>query len=88
MPAHAYQSGFEPNTQWTEEFAQGHEIRDYWQRVAKKHDVYKYLRLKQKVQQAEWQPEKAKWKLTLEDLNTSQVRSLALCSPSPPPPPR
>lgn len=78
MPAHAYQSGFEPNTQWTEEFAQGHEIRDYWQRVAKKHDVYKYLRLKQKVQQAEWEPEKAKWKLTLEDLNTSQVGSLAL----------
>lgn len=73
VPAHAYQSGFEPNTQWTEEFAQGHEIRDYWQGVAKKYDVYKYLRLKQKVQQAEWIPDKAKWRLTLEDLNTSSV---------------
>lgn len=75
IPAHAYQSGFSPNTQWTEEFAQGAEIRDYWQSVAKKYDVYKYLRQKQRVEKVEWLPEDGKWKVTLEDLNSNQVRN-------------
>jgi cation diffusion facilitator CzcD-associated flavoprotein CzcO len=73
IPAHVYQSGFEPNTQWTEEFAQGHEIREYWQRVARKYDVYKYLRPRQKVQKVEWLPEEAKWEVTLMDLNSEKV---------------
>ncbi|KAL1998000.1 hypothetical protein VTN02DRAFT_225 [Thermoascus thermophilus] len=68
IPAHVYQSGFAPNTQWTEEFAQGHEIREYWQGVARKYDVYRYLRPRQKVERAEWLPEEAQWKLTLRDL--------------------
>lgn len=73
IPAHVYQSGFSPNTQWTEEFAQGAEIRDYWKGIAQKYDVYKYLRLKQQVEKTEWLPEKGKWKVTLQDLGNSQV---------------
>ncbi|KAJ5888558.1 hypothetical protein N7495_008599 [Penicillium taxi] len=71
IPAHAYQSTFEPNTQWTEEFAQGHEIRDYWQGVARKHNVYQYIRSKQQVQKAEWLADEAKWKVTIEHLDGS-----------------
>lgn len=71
-----YQSGFAPNTQWTEEFAQGHEIRDYWKSVAQKYNVYQYLRLQQQVESAEWVPEKAKWKVTLQDLTNSKVSFL------------
>lgn len=73
IPAHVYQSGFAPNTQWSEEFAQGAEIRDYWQGIAKKYNVYQYLRLRQQVEKAEWVPEKAKWTVTLQDLSNSQV---------------
>lgn len=73
IPAHVYQSGFAPNTQWTEEFAQGHEIREYWQSVARKFDAYKYFRFRQKVQRAEWVAEETKWKLTIEDLNAGEV---------------
>ena len=73
IPAHVYQSGFAPNTQWTEEFAQGHEIRDYWQWVARKYDVYKYLHFHQSVQKAEWLPDEGKWKLTIEDLESQKV---------------
>jgi cation diffusion facilitator CzcD-associated flavoprotein CzcO len=69
IPAHAYQSSITPNTQWTEEFAQGKEIRDYWQGVARKHKVYQYLRAGQKVQKAEWSPEKGKWKVTIEHVD-------------------
>ncbi|KAJ5329960.1 hypothetical protein N7452_010350 [Penicillium brevicompactum] len=73
IPAHVYQSGISPNTQWTEEFAQGEEIRDYWQGVARKHNVYQYLRTGQKVQKAEWQPEKGKWKVTIEHVDGSKI---------------
>ncbi|PGG95311.1 hypothetical protein AJ79_10128 [Helicocarpus griseus UAMH5409] len=68
IPAHVYQSTFSPNIQWTEEFAQGHEIREYWQHIARKYDVYKYLRLKQRIEKTEWIPEEAKWRITIEDL--------------------
>ncbi|KAJ6033942.1 hypothetical protein N7499_010106 [Penicillium canescens] len=71
IPAHVYQSNISPNTQWTEEFAQGKEIRDYWQGVARKHNVYQYLRAGRKVQKAEWNPEKGKWKVTVEHVDGS-----------------
>ncbi|RJE20918.1 Flavin-binding monooxygenase [Aspergillus sclerotialis] len=68
IPAHVYQSGFAPNTQWTEEFAQGHEIRAYWQSVARRYDVYKYLQLERRVDKASWRPDQGKWHVTIQDL--------------------
>ncbi|KAJ9267508.1 hypothetical protein DTO212C5_5984 [Paecilomyces variotii] len=73
IPAHVYQSGFEPNTQWSEEFAQGKEIKEYWQGVARKYDVYKYLKLNHRVEKAEWLPDEGKWKVTLKDLKEDRV---------------
>ncbi|KAJ5174563.1 uncharacterized protein N7482_000440 [Penicillium canariense] len=72
IPAHAYQSAFSPNTQWTEEFAQGAEIRDYWQGVARKYNVYQYLRPQQQVQKAEWLAEEGKWKVTIKHVDGSE----------------
>ncbi|KAJ5643533.1 uncharacterized protein N7484_006040 [Penicillium longicatenatum] len=71
IPAHAYQSGFSPNTQWTEEFAQGAEIKEYWQGVARKYNVYQYIRSQQRVQRAEWLSEEGKWKVTIEHVDGS-----------------
>lgn len=71
IPAHAYQSGFAPNTQWSEEFAQGAEIRDYWQIVARKYNVYQYLRPRQQVHKAEWLADEGKWKVTIQHLDGS-----------------
>ncbi|KAJ5561302.1 hypothetical protein N7461_000063 [Penicillium sp. DV-2018c] len=73
IPAHVYQSSISPNTQWSEEFAQGAEIRDYWQGVARKHNVYQYIRSGQKVEKAEWLPEKGKWKVTVAHVDGSKV---------------
>lgn len=72
IPAHAYQSGFEPNTDWSEEFAQGAEIRDYWQGVARKYNVYQYIRAQQQVQRAEWLEEEGKWKVTIAHVDGSE----------------
>ena len=68
IPAHVYQSTFEPNTAWTEEYAQGGEIRDYWQRIARKYGVYERVRVNTKVIAADWQQEGERWRLTLEDV--------------------
>ncbi|KAE8153095.1 hypothetical protein BDV25DRAFT_137165 [Aspergillus avenaceus] len=73
IPAHVYQSGFAPNTQWSEEFAQGAEIRDYWQSVARKYQVYKYIRFQHKVEQAVWVPELGKWRVTIQDVGIGRV---------------
>ncbi|KAL4809852.1 hypothetical protein BDV18DRAFT_156233 [Aspergillus unguis] len=73
IPAHVYQSNFEPNTRWTEEFAQGHEIREYWQGVARKYNVYQYVRSQHRVERAEWLNEKGKWRVTVTDLKENKV---------------
>lgn len=67
IPAHVYQSSFEPNTQWSEEYAQGAEIRAYWQRVARKYGVYERLRLRTKVTGSYWEERRAQWRLEIED---------------------
>ncbi|TQN67988.1 FAD-binding monooxygenase moxY [Colletotrichum shisoi] len=74
VPAHVYQSTFDPNTQWTEEFAQGAEIRNYWQGLARKYDVYKYLQLSQRVEGLDWVASRSVWKITIRDLKTDAVR--------------
>jgi cation diffusion facilitator CzcD-associated flavoprotein CzcO len=57
IPAYVYQSTFEPRIQWTEEYAQGAKIRDYWQGIAKKYNIYECLRKKQKIVGATWRQE-------------------------------
>ena len=73
VPAHAYQSTFSPNTQWSEEFAQGAEIRDYWRDFGKRHGVYRYTKFNTRVERAEWIEEKSSWKLTVKDLVSGEV---------------
>lgn len=63
VPAHVYQSTIEPNTQWSEEFAQGREILEYWQGVARKRNVYQYLELGTEVIEAQWSDDESVWKL-------------------------
>ncbi|KAK1997676.1 4-hydroxyacetophenone monooxygenase [Colletotrichum falcatum] len=74
VPAHVYQSTFDPNTQWTEEFAQGAEIREYWQGLARKYDVYKHLRLSQRVEGLNWVDARSAWQVTVRDLETGAAR--------------
>ena len=73
IPAHVYQSTFSPNTQWSEIFAKGAEIRDYWQSRAKKHDVYKYVKLRHRVDEAEWDDAQSQWRLKVHDLENDKT---------------
>ena len=46
VPSHCYQYTFESNTQWSEYYCEGAEIERYFQRVARKFGVYKYIKFK------------------------------------------
>ncbi|KAH4061929.1 hypothetical protein HBI17_093980 [Parastagonospora nodorum] len=70
IPAHVYQSTYSPNTQWTEIFAKGGEIRDYWQAQAKKHGVYDYVKLRHRVDGAEWSDAESNWRVKVTNLDT------------------
>ncbi|KAF3359664.1 hypothetical protein VdG1_05153 [Verticillium dahliae VDG1] len=75
VPAHVYQATFDPNTQWSEQFAQGAEIRDYWQGLAKKYDLYKFLQLSQRVEGLNWDDVKSEWQISVRDLKTDVLRT-------------
>jgi cation diffusion facilitator CzcD-associated flavoprotein CzcO len=72
IPANVYQATFEPNTQWSEEYAQGAEIRDYWQGVARKYNVHQYLKLQHKILGATWDDKVGKWSLAVENLAANE----------------
>ncbi|KAF1943940.1 FAD/NAD(P)-binding domain-containing protein [Clathrospora elynae] len=73
IPAHVYQSTYSPNTQWSEIFAKGAEIRDYWQSEARKHDLYKVLKLRHRVDEAEWNDGQSQWHLQVHNLETGKT---------------
>ena len=68
-----YQSTFSPNTQWSEQFAKGAEIRDYWQSRAKKHDVYRYVKFGHRITGASWKDSDSQWHVTVDNIRTKQT---------------
>jgi len=73
VPSHCYQYTFESNSQWSEYYAEGAEIRRYFQRTAKKFDVYKYIKFKHMLKGATWDAEAGKWHIRLEDMLSGTV---------------
>ncbi|KAF2221197.1 hypothetical protein BDZ85DRAFT_302527 [Elsinoe ampelina] len=73
ITAHVYQSTFDPRTQWSEKFAQGQEIREYWQGLARKYNVYKLVKLSRKVIGLNWDKSASVWKVKVQDTKTGQV---------------
>ncbi|OAL47186.1 FAD/NAD(P)-binding domain-containing protein [Pyrenochaeta sp. DS3sAY3a] len=73
VPAHAYQSTFEPSTTWSTAYATGAEIKAYWKQIVEKHGLGRYIRLNSKVAKAEWAEEKGKWLVTVDTKEGTQV---------------
>lgn len=61
IPSHVYQSTFAPKKAWCDEFAWGADICEYWQTLARNHDVYKLARFNERVTSTDWDSSKAKW---------------------------
>ncbi|KAK4210875.1 hypothetical protein QBC37DRAFT_447344 [Rhypophila decipiens] len=73
IPSHVYQSTFAPKTDWSDQFAPGAEIRDYWQSVARKYDVYQYARFHHKVTNLGWDTTESAWKVTVTNTQTGET---------------
>ena len=50
----------------------GAEIRDYWQDVSRKFDVYKHLKLRHKVIGAHWDDNAGQWTLIVGNLENGE----------------
>ncbi|KAK5169326.1 uncharacterized protein LTR77_005301 [Saxophila tyrrhenica] len=67
IPAHVYQLSWDSNVAWSQFYASGAEILQYWQRVAKKYGVEKYMKFSHAVTGATWDARRAQWKVTVDD---------------------
>jgi hypothetical protein len=63
IPANVYQTSFSPNTQWSEEYAQGPEILAYWKGIAAKYGVYDKIQFNSRILKTAWEPQKSQWRL-------------------------
>ncbi len=59
VPSHMYTYSFEPNPTYSKLYADGAEIRDYFERVADKYGVYPFIRFNQEVTKAKF--DTGKW---------------------------
>ncbi|KAF2815551.1 FAD dependent oxidoreductase [Mytilinidion resinicola] len=73
VPAHAYQATFDANTDWSEAYAQGAEIKQYWKNIVAKYDVAKYIHLNTRVTGAEWSEEKGKWRVGVQSSSGDSI---------------
>lgn len=62
LAAHAYTYSFERNPEWSQLFAPGPEIHDYFIRTAKKYDVEKFIRFNEEVNELIY--DEGKWHVT------------------------
>ncbi|MGH9196206.1 MAG: NAD(P)-binding protein, partial [Acidimicrobiia bacterium] len=65
VPAHLYGYSFAPNPEWSHVFAPGPEIRDYFERVARDHDVERNIVYGTEVSRLERR--NGRWHLTTKD---------------------
>ncbi|KAL4798701.1 flavin-binding monooxygenase [Aspergillus venezuelensis] len=72
IPAHAYQLSFESSTDWSSFYAEAPEILRYWQRVADKYSVRRFMKFRHQCTEARWDEDAAKWRVKLLDLSTGQ----------------
>ena len=75
IPSAGYQYTFEDNSQWSQFYSGGAEIKQYVKAVAKKYGTDRYIKLRHKVKDAKWNEEDGKWQFTIENLATGEVNS-------------
>jgi cation diffusion facilitator CzcD-associated flavoprotein CzcO len=54
-------------------YARAPEILEYFRNVARKYELYRYIRLSHRVVNAEWHEDKGIWELRIEDSATGAI---------------
>lgn len=71
IPSHMYTYSFEPNSQWSEFFASGGEIQNYFEKVANKYYITELCKFNEAVEAAHYQ--QGKWQVVSSKQNTYLV---------------
>jgi len=64
VPSHYYQYSFEPSAEWSQRFCGGEEIREYFERMARKYHVFERIRFNTQSRHAEWTG--SEWRVDIE----------------------
>ncbi|KAH8662541.1 cyclohexanone monooxygenase [Xylariales sp. PMI_506] len=73
IPSHNYQFTWEPNPNWSHYYSPGSEILEYFQRIAKKYELYKYIKFRHAVTRATWVEDDGIWNLEISNLDTGET---------------
>lgn len=73
VPSHMYSLSFEKNPNWSQAYSPQPEIRAYFEKVAKKHDVYRHVHLQHKGLSARWLEDEQLWEVEIEDIKAGKV---------------
>lgn len=68
VPAYMYTYKFEPNPEWSRRFARGPEIQQYFERVYRKYELAKYVRLDKEVESSVY--DNGGWTVKMKDGQT------------------
>lgn len=90
VESHLYSYSFEPNPDWSRQFAPQQEIWDYLHRCAQKYDLLAHLRLSANVVACRFDEQSTRWQVQTEDGRQFSAPVLvsatgALCNPEIPP---
>ena len=71
VPSHLYSYSFEPNPDWSHRYSPGAEIRQYFENVAKKYDVERFIRYGSAITRCDYND--GQWTLETADGHTDTV---------------
>ncbi|KAM5447377.1 hypothetical protein McanCB49686_007674 [Microsporum canis] len=67
VPSASYQFPWRPNPDWTQYYSPSKEIWEYFKRIVDEEGMMKYIRLRTTVTRAEWDEDRSKWLITLQE---------------------
>lgn len=71
--SHLYSFSFEPNPNWTREYPGQEEIQNYLIGVAHKYQLYRHIRFNSSVDEAHWDDESYKWRVSVSRLGGKEA---------------
>ena len=76
IPSHLYSLSYEPKADWSRLYPPQPELLDYLKGVARKHGLYGHLRLKTRMENAEWDEAAGLWRVTTDAGDTISAHVL------------
>ncbi|RMJ03531.1 hypothetical protein CDV36_014938 [Fusarium kuroshium] len=73
IPSHNYQFTWEPNPDWNNFYSPAPEILEYFKRLAKKYDLYRFIKLSHQVVGARWISSEGIWRIKVKVLETDTI---------------